>query len=69
MAHLTMMKIVMTDFENTILKAMEEAAISGLCREGQLEIGVQTARKLRPDLGDEALTAWVRSLNPLGSTV
>ena len=29
--------------------------ISGLRREGQLEIGVQQARKRRPDLSDELL--------------
>lgn len=39
----------MVDFETTILTAMLNAAISGLCREGQLEIGVQEARKLKPD--------------------
>ena len=35
--------------------ALETAAISGLCRDGQLEIAVQEARKLRPDLGDDEL--------------
>ncbi len=29
----------------TILATMEQAAISGLCRDGQLEIGVQAAHK------------------------
>ena len=29
--------------------------MSGLCREGQLEIAVQEARKVRPDLGDDEL--------------
>ena len=38
-----------------MVEAMEQAAISGLCREGQLEIAVQEARKLRPDMTDEAL--------------
>jgi len=36
---------------------MEQAAIAGLCREGQLEIGAQTARALRPDLGSAELLA------------
>ena len=45
----------MNDLTAIILKAMERAAISGLCREGQLEIAVQEARKVRPDLGDEEL--------------
>jgi hypothetical protein len=34
---------------------MEQTAVSGLYREEQLEIGVQAARKLRPDLSDDAL--------------
>jgi hypothetical protein len=34
---------------------MERAAISGLCREGQLELAVQEARKERPDLSDDEL--------------
>jgi hypothetical protein len=45
----------MDDLVAIILKAMEQAAISGLCREGQWEIAVQKARKVRPDLGDEEL--------------
>lgn len=35
-----------------IRAAMDEAAISGLCREGQIEIGAQAARRLRPGLTD-----------------
>lgn len=38
-----------------IREAMEQAAISGLCREGQLEIAVQEGRKVRPDLRDDEL--------------
>jgi hypothetical protein len=38
-----------------ILEAMEQAAMSGLCRDGQLEIAVQEARKVRPDLSDDEL--------------
>ena len=34
---------------------MEQAAILGLCREGQLEIAVQEARLLRPDFSVEQL--------------
>ncbi|MDP6574572.1 MAG: hypothetical protein QGI06_13800 [Rhodospirillales bacterium] len=45
----------MTDLTAAILEAMEQAAMSGLCREGQLEIAVQEARKVRPDLGDDEL--------------
>jgi hypothetical protein len=29
---------------------MEQAAIAGLCREGQIEIGAQAARALYPEL-------------------
>ena len=45
----------MTDLAAAILEAMEQAAMSGLCREGQLEIAVQEARKVRPDLSDDEL--------------
>ncbi len=45
----------MDHLTTTMLQAMEQAGISGLCREGQLEIAVQEARKNRPDLDDEAL--------------
>jgi len=46
----------MDDLTAVMLEAMEQAAISGLCREGQLEIAVQEARKIRPGLsGDELL--------------
>jgi len=45
----------MDDLTAILLEAMEQAAISGLCREGQLEIAVQEARKVRPDLGDDEL--------------
>jgi len=38
-----------------IVEAMEQAAMSGLCREGQLEIAVQEARKVRPDHSDDEL--------------
>lgn len=53
----------MNTLTSTILTAMEQAAMSGLCREGQLEIGVQTARKLRPDLSDDALLELVREIH------
>ena len=36
---------------HAVIDAMERAAISGLCREGQLEIGAQTVRELEPGLG------------------
>lgn len=45
----------MDDFETIILNAIQNAAISGLCREGQLEIGVQEARKLKPGRKDPEL--------------
>jgi len=45
-----------------ILAVMEQAAISGLCRQGQLEIGVQQARKVLPDLSDEELVELVNEL-------
>ncbi len=45
----------------TLIEAMEQAAISGLCREGQLEIGLQEARKLKPDLSHSDQTALVET--------
>jgi len=41
---------------------MEQAAISGLCREGQLEIAAQTARELRPDLSSTELLDLVSAI-------
>lgn len=46
-----------------VIEAMEQAAISGLCREGQLEIGAQTARALRPELGDVDLRVLVAEIH------
>lgn len=47
--------LVVDDLTATMLEAMEQAAISGLCREGQLEIAAQEARKVRRDLSGEEL--------------
>lgn len=43
-----------------IHEAIENAAISGLCREGQLEFAVQEARKARPDFSDVELLDLVK---------
>ncbi len=48
-----------------IVEAMEQAAISGLCREGQLEIAVQEARKVRPDLSDDELLELAKAVHGL----
>ena len=48
-----------------ILAVIEQAAISGLCREEQLEIAMQEAQLLRPDLSDEELSEWVIELQEL----
>ncbi|MDH3353824.1 MAG: hypothetical protein OEL79_01265 [Chromatiales bacterium] len=40
----------MDEFTKFLLSTMEQAAISGLCHDGQVEIVVQNARKLRPNL-------------------
>ncbi|MCW8889910.1 MAG: hypothetical protein OQL20_04545 [Sedimenticola sp.] len=47
----------MTTQNQEIMDAMEQAAISGLCRDGQLEIGQQIARTLYPELSEAALLA------------
>lgn len=43
----------------TIQAALEQAGFSGLCRDGQIELAVQEARKLRPDLSNEKLIELV----------
>jgi hypothetical protein len=40
----------MDDITAILLEAMEQAGISGLCREGQIEFAVQEAQKHRPDV-------------------
>lgn len=39
------------ELKTRVVAAIEQAAISGLCLEGQLEIAAQTVRELRPELG------------------
>ena len=53
----------MDDLTAILLEAMEQAAISGLCREGQLEIAVQEARKVRPDLSDDELLELAKTVH------
>jgi hypothetical protein len=55
----------MDDLTAIILEAMEQAAISGLCREGQLEIAVQEARKVRPDLSGNELLELAKAVHGL----
>ena len=52
----------MADLIARVVAAMEQAAISGLCREGQLEIAMQTARELKPDLSSAELLAMVTTI-------
>ncbi|WP_282609658.1 hypothetical protein [Pelagibius sp. Alg239-R121] len=47
------------DIRVSITQAIEQAAISGLCREGQLEIAAQEARRLRPGLDETAVNQLV----------
>jgi len=55
----------MDDLTAILLEAMEQAAISGLCREGQLEIAVQEARKVRPDLSGNELLELAKAAHEL----
>jgi hypothetical protein len=48
--------------ETQIIDAMEQAAIAGLCREGQIEIGAQAARALYPELDGSQRFALAESL-------
>lgn len=49
----------------SIFEAMEQAAISGLCRDGQLEIGMQVARGLYPDMSEAELLAIAEAVYKL----
>jgi hypothetical protein len=49
------------DLAAAIHASMERAAISGLCREGQLELALQAARELRPDLGEDELRGLIEA--------
>ena len=51
-----------------MVEAMEQAAMSGLCREGQLEIAVQEARKIRPDLSDDELLELAKAAHGLSGS-
>lgn len=62
MQHATQPDPAMDSLTTAIRDAMEQAAISGLCREGQIEIGAQEARKLRPDLPDEERLALAKAI-------
>jgi hypothetical protein len=42
-----------------IAEAMEAAGVSGLCEAGRLEIGLQEARRLLPQLDEDALKCLV----------
>ncbi len=52
----------MDEKSQTIFTAIEQAAMSGLCRDGQLEIGQQVARSLYPELSEAALLAIAEAL-------
>ena len=42
--------------------AMEDAAIRGLCREGQIEIGIDTALRFRPEWDRDRAAALVDTI-------
>jgi len=50
------------ELTTSVVAAIEQAAISGLCRDGQLEIAVQTARELKPNLDSVELFALVTTI-------
>ena len=51
----------MSELSAALLDAIERAAMAGQCRDGQLEIALQEARKLRPDLSDDELLALAKA--------
>ena len=55
----------MDELTQTLLGVMEQAAISGLCRDGQLEMVMQQAHKVDPVLGQEELFRLAESIYEL----
>ena len=53
----------MDDLSTIVVAAMAQAAMAGLCRDGQLEIGVQAAREAGSDLAPHELARWVEALH------
>ena len=51
----------MKEITKTIQMAMEQAAVLGLCHEGQLEIAVQTVHQAFPQFSVEAVAALVEA--------
>ena len=49
--------------EAQVIDAMEQAAMAGLCREGQVEIGAQTAQTLYPELDAAQRLALAEALH------
>lgn len=49
-----------TDLTAMIAATLESAGISGLCRDGCLELAVDRLRKERPDLDSDSAWALVR---------
>ena len=41
--------------------AMEPASISSLCRAGQLELALQVAREMHPELGEDELSGFIEA--------
>lgn len=58
----------MDPMTDSIFEAMEQAAMSGLCRDGQLEIGMQVARSLYPDMSEAELLAIAEAVYKLTLT-
>ena len=54
------MKTAVDDFTAMIAATLESAGISGLCRDGCLELAVDRLRKARPDIDSDSAWALVR---------
>jgi hypothetical protein len=52
----------MDDITAIVLDAMEQAGISGLCREGQVEFAVGEAHRQRPDVSRAVLLELAQRL-------
>ena len=55
----------MAKLTKILLDVMEQAAIAGLCRDGQIEMVIQEARKMSPDLDDRALSRLAETIYKL----
>jgi len=55
-----------SDLERAVVAAMEEAAMRGLCLDGQIEVAAGLVRQGHPDWGSDRILAFVHEVAGLG---